>query len=1397
MAEDAPVVDEGASPPPAAPPRRWGWQRWLLAGILSLLLIVGGAMLWLDTASGHRFLVSRITRIAPESGLKIEVGRIDGSIYSKATLHDLRLSDPTGVFFTAPQVALDWWPFAWLYNRLDIDRLAMPTATLHKLPKLRPTKQQGPILPDFDIRLMEFSVDRLTVAKAITGKERVATLKGDADVRSGRAIIDMSARVLDGSDALLLALDSRPDDDRFDLDVTVNAPKGGVLAAMAGLSQDANLRVQGKGSWTRWDGSLMASLDRTPAAGLRIAARKGQYRLEGSIEGAAIAGNGLVQRMTEPRLSLLATGTMENRVISGELSASSTAITASAKGGLDLRGHGFDNLLVDLRLNRPQALLKTMTGRDVLARLRLDGPFATPGFEYLLSAKRLAFGTTALSDVRAVGRGRKAEGAPAVIPVSLSASKVEGQGDIVASILRNFTLNGTLQLLDQRIVSNPMKVRADKLNGEVVAIADLKSGRYEIGLTGDIRSLLIPGIGIVDVKSKVQAVPGARGAFTLKGQALASVRRLDNSFFRTLGGGLPRLRSGLSLGSDGRLTFSGLKLDAPLLSVGASGYRRPDGTFHFDGSGTHKDYGPLKLALDGRIDRPAVDLLLAHPVPAAGLSDVKVRLDPDDQGYAFTVAGGSMLGPFDGNGAIALPHGGDTVIAVQRLTVDGAQASGTIRPVTGGLDGRLDITGSLTGFVQLAPVNGVQKVATELNARDASFDGPMPLSVRRGKLTATVMLDPAGTTVTADLDARGVLAGAMQIGRITGNANLVDGRGKVKANVSAQRGRLINIQAEADIAPDNIRLNAGGTLDRRPIKLTNAAILTKTDDGWRLSPTTISYLGGTAQLAGRFGGETTQAEARLQKLPLSLLDIGKSDLGLGGTATGTLSYSQPRGGVPAGNASLRIRGLTRSGLALSSKPIDVGVNAVLTADRLGARAVVVSDNKTIGRAQALLTPLGSGGIAERLRNAPLVAQLRYNGTADTLWRLTGVEIIDLSGPAAIAADVHGTMANPVITGTLASDNATVDSPITGMRLTGVKARGRFTGSQLILSSMSGNARGGGTVSGQGTFDFATANGGVGIDLSIQAQEAALLERDDIAATVTGPITIKSNGLGGTIGGNLDLIRSRFTMGRAAAVAAIPELRVIETDRRGTEFEREPTTAPWALDMKARARNRLMVTGLGLDSEWRADLTLGGTVTNPAILGTATLVRGGYEFAGRRFELKEGRIRFDGKTPVDPLLDIEAEADVNDISATIKVTGTGLKPQIEFSSTPALPQDELLSRILFGTSITNLSAPEALQLASAVAALQGGGGGLDPINAVRKATGLDRLRIIPADPTLGQGTSVAAGKYLTRKTYVELITDGQGYSATRIEYQVTRWLALLGSVSTIGRQSVNVRVSKDY
>ena len=57
--------------------------------------------------------------------------------------------------------------------------------------------------------------------------------------------------------------------------------------------------------------------------------------------------------------------------------------------------------------------------------------------------------------------------------------------------------------------------------------------------------------------------------------------------------------------------------------------------------------------------------------------------------------------------------------------------------------------------------------------------------------------------------------------------------------------------------------------------------------------------------------------------------------------------------------------------------------------------------------------------------------------------------------------------------------------------------------------------------------------------------------------------------------------------------------------------------------------------------------------------------------------------------------------------------------------------------------------------------------------------------------------MAVGKNFGRRFYAEIITDGQGYSATEVEFRVTSWLSLLASVSTIGRESVRAEVSRDY
>ncbi|HBM73484.1 MAG TPA: DUF490 domain-containing protein, partial [Erythrobacter sp.] len=152
---------------------------------------------------------------------------------------------------------------------------------------------------------------------------------------------------------------------------------------------------------------------------------------------------------------------------------------------------------------------------------------------------------------------------------------------------------------------------------------------------------------------------------------------------------------------------------------------------------------------------------------------------------------------------------------------------------------------------------------------------------------------------------------------------------------------------------------------------------------------------------------------------------------------------------------------------------------------------------------------------------------------------------------------------------------------------------------------------------------------------------------------------------------------------------------------------------------ARATSRIDVDGMGLDSEWSADVILRGTTDDPRIGGSAEVVRGDYTFAGTRFELTRGEIEFDANLPVDPRLDIRAETERDGLTVEATVQGSATQPEIAFNSNPSLPEEELLARLLFGGSVTSLSATDALQLGAAVASLRGGGG-LDPINQLRSA-----------------------------------------------------------------------------
>lgn len=1373
----------------------WRWL-WLVPAIA--LLVAIGLALWIDTASGHRYIENWINEAKTESGLEFQIDGINGSIYNDLTIQSLHLKDPKGKFFAAQNIAMQWFPLGFIGGRLSIDTLDIKTGELSRLPALIKTNDDGPKLPDFDIFIGSLNAPSIYVDPKIMGRADSLSMTGNADIQSGRARLEFLLSSVSGNDIAYLDVDIEPDDDMFKIAADIDAPENGFIQTLSGIKWADKIIVSGRGSYSQWDGRLNASRDEEERIDLILSASDGDYSARGDIASVALPAK-LLRNISVPVLTVDLAGGYDNRMVRFKGAANSQNVILDVDGGYDFALGGPDALLIDFDILKETSVARNLTGKSISGRARLDGPLSNMKIEYVIDADTIGLGAVQLEGVNAKGEGRRV-GKAITFPLIATARNALGLDPQILELTNDIRATGDVLLNQNRIIIDNMAVKSNRIAGNLDVNANLAAREYDIVFDGKLPSYLVQGIGLADIQGQLNFNPAQPIGVAITGDVRAEITRMDNGFGRELTGGLPVVNAKIALGPDQIFRFPSFKITSPLLGFSGSGRRLADRSYLIEGQGVHQQYGSAKAVISGDISRPKITLNLDRPLNSLGLRDVAITLTPfaigsSQNGFKFTGNGQSLLGPFLGNGDLLLPVDDNAVVQFDRLLVSETVAVGRIRNSDAGLIGDFTVNqGGVDGNISVRPDNGAQRLNADFKINNARFRGDDNILIRSGKFNIRGLFDAGSSDVDATLQAQGISRGDLILGRIAGNAKIKNGTGEVTASIAGTRGSGFDITANMDVSPNRYTLRANGNYRRKPIKLTRDAVITNDGGIWRLRPTRLTYGRGQLTASGRYGANIFELDALLKQLPLELLDLGDSNLGFGGFASGNIQYSS-NGNVPIGNAKLNLKGLSRSGLLLSSQPIDAALNMKLQNNALAARGILSRDDDKVGRFQTKINLASGSDIMQRIRRGSLFAQGRFDGRADTLWRLTGIELFDLTGDAKISADVSGSINNPQIKGALQTQNARLESSVSGTIISNLQTVGRFDGSRLRITTMNGKTPNGGSISGNGYFDFTNSNA-IGINLNIDAKDAWLIDRDDVAARVTGPIKIMSNGTGGTISGNVIMNEGRYQLGRANAAEILPNINVREINTRDDLPFTNRNITPWRLNINVTSNNRFDINGLGIASEWSGDFKIGGRIDSPTVGGRADLVRGDYDFAGRVFRLTRGSVIFNRRSPPNPQIDIVAEALLNGVDARIEVRGRSLSPEITFASTPPLPQEELLARLLFGSSVLELSAAEAIQLSSAIAGLQSGGG-LDPINAIRKAVGLDRLRIVSANAATGQGTGIAVGKYIGRRTFVELVTDGRGYSATQAEFQVTRWLSILSTISTIGEQGVNVKVSRDY
>lgn len=1379
----------------------------LLGTILALLAI---AYVWLDSSSGKRFVAKQIEGMEFENGMSIGIGAIEGSLYGEMRIRDLTLRDPKGVFASSPLVELDWRPFAFIGSHVDIRSLIVPQMRLRRLPTFNETPPTNePLLPDLDIDIANLQLRRIDIDAPVTGQRHRASLNGKVHIADRTAVVSARAATTAGAgfaggESAVIDLRAVPETNTLDLTFRLDAPAEGLIAGLTGIAQPMQLDLSGKGDWQAWNGALKGTLGDQSLGNIALTARNGTFAARGTMRPALLLKS-QPGTLLAPETAIDITTTANERRFDLAARIGNENFALDAKGLVDLGESRMRDLAIGFRLLQPGAIAENLNGAGIVANLTLDGAFAAPRIAYEVNAARLGFNDMAILGLRASGAARLDRDAW-IIPVSARASRIAGLNAAAGGLLENVRLDGDLAYSNARLMSDNMRIRSSRIDATAVLLADLNTGLYTGALNGRVNGYRVESVGVFNVATDIDLETTGNGGFRLAGTVRARSSQIFNDGLREFLGGNSLINANVSYGSDGIGRVTRLTVAAPAfrLSQGSGSYGA-DGQIRFNASGSSNQYGPLAVAVTGTVTRPVATVRAARPGLGVGMSNVVATLRGNGESYVVEGSGDTDYGPFTADVDIFTNRGPLEIAVNPGTRFADIGITGRVRQTSAGpFAGELAADGAgVSGNVSLSATGAYQRAVLALTARDARLPGPAGLVIGRAIVSADMVLAET-PQVVADIQIAGARMNQLQIVAARAKVDYRGGRGSARVMAEGRNGFPFRIAANAALQPDLWRIALDGRANGIDFKTRNPARILPQNAQYRLMPTTIDLSRGTIQLAGSYGAGMN-VEARLSDVDLALINPIMPGLGLGGTASGSLDFAQASAtSFPSADARLRIEDFTRTSLASVSQPVDMSVVGRLQPDGGSANAIIRRRGAIIGRMQVGLNPLppGAGSWTTRLLAAPLSGGLRYNGPADTLFSLAALPDQSLTGPIGVAADFTGRVQQPQLRGIVRANSLTYENEQYGTRLTNMRLRGSFTGDRLQVEELTARA-GEGTIRGEGFVSLSSAQG-FPVQLALDLDKARLAQGSDLAATATGQLRIiNSAAQGAVISGTISLPETRYRIVRqgSARVAKLTGVRRKPAlGRARITGDPEPMSgvpSNWKLDVKVVADNQIYVSGMGLDSEWAADIRITGTTGNPRITGGIDLVRGTLGFAGRSFDLEEGRLRFNGGSATNPELNLRASGEAGDVTVNIVVSGTGENPDIAFSSTPSLPQDEVMARILFGNSIGELTPIQAVQLAASLNSLRGGSGGLNPLGVLQSASGIDRLRILGADEETGRGTSLAVGQYISNDVYVEIITDTRGFTATQIEISLSKALSVLSQVGSFGGSNVNVQYRKDY
>lgn len=1349
---------------------------WSAVTLGGLVVLLAGLRLLIATPVGTSLVADQLDGRDIAGIGRIELEGLDGDLLSRVRLAELTITDEEGTWLALRNVSLDWRPLRYLTGGgIVINDLGADFGRLDRLPQGGGGGGGGSFsLPQ--ARIDRLNLERFELGEGVAGPEVVFTANSSLDI-GARGAVDFDAQFerLDAPGDRATAVFTRAENGRMTAAVDLEGAPDGPIASL--------LRIPGHAI------AMDANLSGTPEDGSGDA----DIRLDGAEIGEARL------QWVDAELTIRARfaaqdwpGRWVSRILGGE---------TQSEAVIDLSGRRPE--LVSLVADAgPTHAVITPSGEAWSIRLETDGAQIARWSGEPLEAARVTFdGVGDLTGDRSIHGDISAEGVAyrgfsadtltgfAAVEGPVSGLRIEFAADLTGAGYPEPRLAATLgpsPHLEGIVRRDPdgrnwflEDLVAEGNGNRVGAAGDVRLADRAYGLSGEVSLTRLGGLldGLSGTaNARVELDGGFDGGLTvaLDGQ----VRNLAGPDVIAQLGNRADLRGTLTRTASGRYGIDGLRIQSDGLTA--------EGRIDFTSGNAWRANAEARARRD----------LAFGAVSLATGTTASVTASPQNGQTVWRVeAGGERI------------TAGPVAMTTPMLVIDGRggpdDLSADIRFTAATEQGQLDLTGAVARSGEGWALRSLTGAA-----------GPV-------ELTGQGRYGPDGPA-----------------GRIEGRYENGPGRITAVADFGETGDSLISIGVDArgfqwnDGRVDRLRLNAQGTLDALDITLLStgfyASAWTVTGEGRfvrgadgmavSFSPSgewgdvelaTVNRLvyampsGGPARFSGAWrlndgvfalqwqGGDTPNAELDLSDVPVGLISLYRERTPAEGAISGSIVYRRTPTG-PEIEADLRGEQL---------RPPGADPDSSLTARLSGtlidglARAILEAEGSDLVAEASIQANFGAlatlAEIPDRMDTA-IDGEAHLSGAIGTLAAFHLPENHQLTGNVVGDAQFTGTLGAPDFSGTLNGNEIDYREIRQGVNIRDGEIAATFSGEGLQIDSLTASDGDRGTLSGSGGVSLAGARPEG--EFRLDFRNFTALDRNDLQATATGDVTIALRPEDTILVSGetrLDRVEARIPEGGRASIVEIDVTEVNAPPGHRIVARRQPS--PIELDYRVRASRRIFLRGPGFDTEWGADIRVTGRADSPRLDGNARLENGTVDFAGRPFEFESGRIRFDGN-PADATLNIVAERTDDSFTAQVRVTGRVSAPEIRLSSSPQLPEDEILSRILFGRSATELSPLEAAQLASTLSSAATGVGGFGAFDRLRSAIGIDRLSVRTGE----DGPIVTGGRYIDDDVYLEIESGGAtAETAARIEWEVRPNVTLISRLTGDAGASIAVRWRTEY